>query len=292
MQVARPCDVLPPRESVDHVAGRPQHWSDVDDDIREWTGDIVEVLEQLDDAEGIYLHGSLAMGGFYRPKSDLDLLVVTGSSVADDQRSALAHHVLGLFDRRPIIGGVELSVVLQRSIECFEHPAPFEFHFSETWADEVRHGGSGPRGTDRDLAAHCAVVRTRGVALMGPAPHEVFGAVPRSAYLDAIVDDLDWVLDGGIVDSPVYGVLNICRCALVLLDDTDAPPSKEEGGRWALANLPIAHQHVIADALECYRSAALIPVDQRRHHGHRWDERPLLDLAEWARHALRGRGRS
>ncbi|MDH4278258.1 MAG: DUF4111 domain-containing protein [Acidimicrobiia bacterium] len=277
---------LPSRESIDHTPGRSQQWADVDEDIEEWTNRIVERLGHLDDVVGVYLHGSLAMGGFYRPKSDLDVLVVTDCVMADDARSSLAADMLSLFDQRPIVGGPELSVMLRDAAETFRHPAPFEFHFGEEWADDVRRGGSGPRGTDPDLAAHCTVARSRGLALAGPAPNELFGEVPRWAYLDAVLNDLRWILDGGIVESPFYGVLNICRCALVLNDDPGTPPSKEEGALWALEHLPDEHGGVIGDALDCYRSAALIPADRRRHHGHRWDERALLDLADWARNIL------
>jgi streptomycin 3"-adenylyltransferase len=277
---------LPPRESVDHSPGRPQHWADVDDDIRVWTEAIVERAAALDGVAGVYLHGSLAMGGFHRPKSDLDLLVVTEVPLADHQRSGFAAEVLWLFDRRPIVGGVELSVVMRESVETFRHPIPYELHFSEEWADAVRRGAVGPRGTDRDLAAHCAVVRSRGVALAGAAPGDVFGEVPEWAYRDAIVDDLRWIVDGGIVASPFYGVLNVCRCALVLLGNPTEPPSKAEAGEWALDHLPARHRGVIADALACYRSAAPVSEDQRRHHGHAWDEAALVGLADWARGAL------
>ena len=278
---------LPPRDSVDHTSGRPQHWTDVDDDIRDWTAAIVDVVGRIHGVAGVYVHGSLAMGGFYRPKSDLDLLAVTDAPLAEDRRRALALEMLGLFDRRPIIGGVELSIVLRQTVESIRNPAPYEFHFSAPWADSVRRGGSGPSGTDLDLAAHCAVARARGIAVAGPAPNEVFGEVPRRAYLEAVFDDLHWIVDGGILESPFYGALNICRSALVLLGDANTPPSKDEGGRWALEHLPAQHHPVIADALECYRSAATIPVEQRRHHGHRWDEQPLLEIAAWARQALR-----
>jgi len=277
---------LPSRESIDHTPGRSQQWANVDADISDWTSDIVERLGQLDSTVGVYLHGSLAMGGFYRPKSDLDLLVVTDSPLTDDDRSALATDIVGLFDRRPIVGGVELSVMRREVAEAFRHPAPYEFHFGEEWADTLRRGEPGPHGTDPDLAAHCTVVRSRGLALSGPAPTEIFGEVPRSAYLDAVLDDLRWILDGGIVESPFYGVLNICRSALVLLDNPGPPPSKDEGAQWALEQLPAEHRTVIADALSCYRSAAQINPAHRRHHGHRWDEQPLLALADWARTTL------
>ncbi|MDZ7674040.1 MAG: hypothetical protein U5K30_03100 [Acidimicrobiales bacterium] len=43
-------------------------------DLREWVEAIVDLLEQIDDAM-VLLHVSLAMGRFFRPKSDVDLLV-------------------------------------------------------------------------------------------------------------------------------------------------------------------------------------------------------------------------
>ena len=181
------------------------------------------------------------------------------SSLEAGRRPELARELLRLFDERPIIGGLEVSVVLRRSVEVFEHPAPYELHFSEAWADDVRAGGSGPSGTDPDLAAHCTVVRSRGIALAGPPPETVFGEVPRAAYLEAILDDLRWIVQGGIVTSPYDGALNICRCAQVLLGDAVVPPSKDEAAAWALAHLPDRHGGTIAEALACYRAAAAVP---------------------------------
>jgi predicted nucleotidyltransferase len=42
----------------------------------------------------VYLHGSLAMGSFYRPKSDLDLLVVTDSAMSGELHSWFAARLL------------------------------------------------------------------------------------------------------------------------------------------------------------------------------------------------------
>ena len=147
-------------------------------------------------------------------------------------------------------------------------------------------GGRGPTGVDPDLAIACTFARRRGIALAGPVPAAVFGDVPRTAYLDAIFDDLHWILAGGIVQSPYYGVLNVCRSAFVLLGDADVPPSKEEGATWGLTHLPAQHHAVIGQALACYRSAATIDDAQRRHHGHTWDDEALLRFAAWARNAL------
>jgi len=67
---------LPPREEVDHSPGRPQHWSDVDVDLRDWSLAIVDRTARLEPIVAVFLHGSLAIGSYFRPKSDVDLLVV------------------------------------------------------------------------------------------------------------------------------------------------------------------------------------------------------------------------
>ena len=234
----RTCGVtLPSRDEVDHSPGRPQHWSTVDVDVRDWIAGVVERLGQLDSLLAVFLHGSLATGSFFRPRSDVDLLAVVNDSLDPVTRRAVSIDLLDAFDHRPIVGGVEVSIVQRRSLDAFIHPLPYEFHFSESWADDVRSGGSGPRGVDVDLAAHCTMLRLRGIALVGPPPRSIIGEVPHDAYVAAVVDDARWIVQGGILESPFYGVLNLCRCLQLVLDTPDEPLSKHESARWALDNL-------------------------------------------------------
>ncbi len=229
-----------------------------------------------------YLHGSLAMGSYYRPKSDVDLLVVIGDSLSDPEWRHLATRLLDAFDERPTTGGLELSVVHRHDVERFEHPLPYESHFSEEWAEDIRRGGVGPRGRDPDLAAHCTATRSHGIALTGDAPTTVLGPVPHEAFVESILDDLRWItVEGGIHESPFYGVLNSCRVLQVLAEGPGILPSKEEGGRWALDELPSEHRTVIDQALECYRSAAAVSAEHRRTHGHEWDHAALRALSAY-----------
>jgi streptomycin 3"-adenylyltransferase len=277
---------LPAREEIDHASARPQGWAGADEDLREWVLAIVDRLGQIA-ASAVLLHGSLAMGSFFRPKSDVDLVAVAEHPLTEATQRHLAVGLVELFDRRPIIGGVELSVVRRDSLEAFSHPMPYEFHFSEKWVEAMRRGGSGPRGTDRDLAAHCTMARLRGLTLLGPRPASVVGEIPRDAYLDAVMDDARWIVDGGILESPFYGVLNLCRCLQLVANEPELPPSKDEGGSWALSNLPSEHRPIVGAALECYRSQAEVPADLRSLHGHRWAEEPLRAIAAHARQVLR-----
>ncbi|QYG93679.1 DUF4111 domain-containing protein [Iamia sp. SCSIO 61187] len=278
----------PERSAIDHTPDRAQHWDDCDPDVRRWVEGIVSgVVEELPRPVGVYLHGSLAMGCYHRAHSDADLLVVVDVLPTERERRSLALRLLDVSEQRPTSAGLELSVVLRSAVEAPRHPVPYACHFSERWVADVRSGGAGPRGTDPDLAGHCAVTRHRGIALLGPEPTEVVGEVARRDLVASVLADVRDTLADGLVSTPVYGVLNACRTLHLLAHDPAPPLSKEEGGAWALAHLPPTHRPVVADALECYRSAAEVPADLRRTHGHRWDEEALLALAAFVRDSIR-----
>ena len=274
---------------------RPQSWHDCDTDIRQHVEEMVEVLRaELDpNLTGIYLHGSLAMGSFYRPKSDIDVLVVVRELLWPERRRAVAERLAALASTRPIIGFIELSVILATDARSVPAPMPYQVHYSEEWHDRIVAGkvDYASDGTDLDLIAHVTHQLQRGVTLHGTPHHEVFGTPPWSAYLDAVMADFRWLLDGDhVVETPYYAVLNICR-TLQLVAEQNAGlkvrvHSKDEGGEWGLSNLPTEHHALISLALAAYRSGAPVTV-QRSHFGTvEWDAERLLALRDYARSRL------
>lgn len=123
---------LPARSDVDHRPGRPQGWDDADPDLRRWVEGVVDRLTALGGLLGIYLHGSLATGTFFRPKSDVDVLAVVDRPLDRSVRRALAADLLELHDHRPITGGLEASVI-GHALADVGSPLPYELHFSEVW---------------------------------------------------------------------------------------------------------------------------------------------------------------
>ena len=173
-----------------HLPGSPQRWPTVDRDVKLWVNSIrADASEVLGDSlVGVYLHGSLAMGCYYRPKSDLDLLIVCQDSMAPGLPEDIASVLLGASDRRPTTGDIETSVMRLAHTKELEYPSPFEVHFGSEHAEAIRHGRAdyGTTHTDSDLAAHCKVVRSRGVRLLGEEIENVFGSVPDEAYRSSI----------------------------------------------------------------------------------------------------------
>ena len=279
---------------VPHPPARPQSWTDCDPDLAAFVTETSSLLAEILGSQlvGAYLHGSLAMGCYHRPKSDIDLLLVTDGPLSPAQRRAAAHAGAERAALRPTIGDLELSIVRADKVGSFTHPHPFEVHVGTSWltrirADEVDWALD---HTDPDLAAHCAVTRQRGIALSGPPPADVIGPVPPEAYLEAILDDLAWILDGHhILQSPYYGVLNTCRVLKVLELGAETVVSKPEGADWALAHLPGVHRPIIEQALRCYRSAREVTEAERRTDGHGWDSQALLAFRAFAASETPGR---
>jgi predicted nucleotidyltransferase len=278
-----------------HPGGRAQHWDTVDGDLARaidaLNTSLATVLEPAGFV-GSYLHGSLAMGSFYRPKSDIDLLVVVDDPLTTDQRRAAAMTLCDHADRLPTTGDLEVSVLRRVDAHSSEAPPRFEVHYSEQWKPALRAGtvDFGADRTDLDLVAHRAVTRARGVRLTGPPIAEVFGPVAIEAVRTALLDDLDWILaDEHVLESPFYAVLNLCRVAALAQErGWTHVLSKDEGGEWALANLPSEHRAVVAQALACYRSPEPVSPAERRTDGHDWDEPALLAFRDFGRRQRTG----
>lgn len=183
---------------------------------------------------GVYMHGSLALGGFHWATGDIDLLVVTYEQPSDVQKEAMARVLIDLWVAAPP-KGFEMSVVLKRSCAAPRCPAPYEFHFSGMHLARAQSDlpayCAGMHGLDPDLAAHFAVVRSAGLALCGERVEDVFGEVPQKEYLSSVMSDLADA-EGSMKAAPASYVLNLCRTLAYLR--TGRMLSKEAGGRWAL----------------------------------------------------------
>jgi predicted nucleotidyltransferase len=219
---------------------------------------LIESLGALlgDNLRAVYLHGSLATGGFQAKSSDIDLLVVVEQPLLRDRKLGLAQTLL---ERSGTPAPIELSVLARADVQPWHHPAPYQFHYSEIWRERITADTAGTAwlgwpdgaaGVDRDLALHLAMARTSGVALLGPPPADLLPAAPRGDILDAIVYDLDEA-ERRILEMPVYAVLNIARGLRYVREQ--ALVSKDAGGVWALAALPEAQAAQVARALAVRR---------------------------------------
>lgn len=209
-----------------------------------------------DDLAAIYLHGSLALGGFNPARSDLDLLVVTHAALTAPQKTTLLGDLLTASGSpHPI----EISFVARPSLRVWRYPPEFELHFGESWrarfapglaAGHPRVWAALPR-TDPDLAAHFTVTAARGATLWGAPAREVLPAVPRGDYLASVAADLEAAF-ARIHAAPVYAILNACRTLAYLREGVIL--SKLEGGRWARRHTAPRWRGLITAALTAHRA--------------------------------------
>ncbi|MBP3651390.1 MAG: DUF4111 domain-containing protein [Clostridia bacterium] len=215
-----------------------------------------------DHLTGVYLHGSLAMGCFNPQKSDLDLLLVVDEEPSDEAKLAFMEQVLLLNQEAPA-KGLELSIITKAAVKPFQYPTPFVLHFSPMHLGWFQQDPKGyvahMKGDDPDLAAHCTILLQYGKVLYGAPIQEVFGEVPKAAYLDSIWQDTSGA-EEDILRDPMYITLNLCRVLAYVRQSLVL--SKQEGGHWGLDHLPMEHHPLIRQALHCYATDIPMTADK------------------------------
>ncbi|MGD6960410.1 aminoglycoside adenylyltransferase domain-containing protein [Rossellomorea aquimaris] len=214
--------------------------------------EITKILN--DDLVGFYIHGSLAMGGFNPNSSDIDVLAVTNKSIALETKRKLAKFFLNC-SNSPY--PVEISFMNKKQLRDWQHPCPFDFHYSEFWRERYQDDLlrrtyeflNEDINTDPDLAAHITILKNRGICMAGKPIAEVFPLVPRSDYISSIVGDFKDCLDS-IEEDPIYCTLNMTRVFWYLKEGVIS--SKEEAGRWGLSALPKEMSITVNKVLGCY----------------------------------------
>ena len=215
--------------------------------------DVTRLLkEELSDSlVGVYLHGSMAMGGFHPNQSDIDILVVCRDKRSANIYRRIAQKLMHIEDEMRITKGFELSIVLESTIANLVYPTPFEFHYSAYHREKYRTDKHYLCGgyEDPDLVAHLAVIYDRGIVLYGPPIKEVFHPVNREYMIASITSDVGAALEE-IADNPVYYVLNLSRVLLYVKNSVIY--SKREAGEWGKVELPSKYKDVISQCLAKY----------------------------------------
>lgn len=250
------------------TASRP-HSAAVPGDAHRYAEDVARILFDVLDSQliGVYLHGSLAMGGFVPSRSDVDVLAVCREAASDYVKARVSEALSE--DRLPCPGvGLELSLVSVDDLRDVTGTPAFQLHI-DTAEGRVVDGALHPG--DEDLVMHYAVCRARGETLFGRPPEHVLPEVPRSDVLQALAKELVWGLEH---ESTGYAVLNACRAWRYLVDGIFT--SKVEGGTWALSR--VGDRSLVETALDRQAGAAVVP-DEAATRGFVEDIRRLLEDA-------------
>lgn len=249
-----------------------------------YLGEVVERLCGILGAElvGVYLGGSLALGGYDERRSDVDIAVVTRCSVARPTKEAivesLRHDSLACPAR-----GLELVVYTAETAGAATGGAGYELNLNTGRAMPF-HVSYAPGDGEAEhwYALDRAVIRDRGRALLGPRPDRLFAAAPRPVLLALLAESARWHEQEGVARAD-DAILNACR-ALRYADD-GRWSSKQEAGEWARERLPDGA--LAADALAVRRgSRERLPAERVR----RFLEVARSSLEDAARRAGSARG--
>jgi len=225
----------------------PAHrWPDVDDDLARYLSDeVVAATGELVGPRriGVVLHGSLVLGDWRAPVSDLDVLVVIDGPVAAADRAAVARGLGELAAARPAGTDLDVAVLTAAAAATPHHPVPVDVRAGAE--REPALGGLAP-----ELAADLAVARVLGVALHGPEPAEIIGEVARGDLLESVQAGFDAALSTGVfLPRPADGILTACRGLATINGAPGVVLSKEEAGEWALERMPMQHRPLVVWAL-------------------------------------------
>jgi predicted nucleotidyltransferase len=200
-----------------------------------------------DHVVGAYLFGSAVLGGL-RPRSDLDVMVVSGRRTTRAEKERLVARLLVVSLRpRP----VELTIVVRDEIRPWRYPPRMDFQYGDWWRSEFERGEvePWPSATNPDLASLVRMVLLADTPLVGPPAAEILEPVPRRDYVDALVHGIDGLLE--TIESDTRNVvLTLARIWSGI--ETDEVRSKDAAAEWALPRLPEHLRPVLARAREIY----------------------------------------
>jgi predicted nucleotidyltransferase len=204
------------------------------------------------DALGAYLHGSTGLDQL-KPRSDLDVLVLSRRATTLEEKRALIDRLLRLSGRGYPLGEarpIELTIVVESAIRPWRYPPSLDFLYGDWMRAEFERGDLTPWETpNHDLAPVITMVRSANRALFGPPPSEVFDPVPLEDLNRAIVEGIPGLLDE--LDSDTTNVvLTFARIWTTLAAGTIR--SKDAAADWALARVPEEHRPVLARARGVY----------------------------------------
>ena len=204
-------------------------------------------------AVGAYLHGSAGLGRL-RPQSDVDVLVVARSPLADDEREALTDFALRTSGRYPRAEDgprpLELAVVVHDDVYPWRYPPRCEYLYGEWLRAEIESGSIPAPFDGPDLAVVLAMALQCRAPLFGPDPGELVGPVPSADLVRAGthgIADLLRDLDGDTTNV----LLTLARIWHTCVVGTIT--TKDAAADWAASRSHGSARVVVGRARDAYR---------------------------------------
>lgn len=161
---------------------------------------IVAVLSRVLGADVVaaYLYGSAVTGGL-RPRSDLDVFVVSRQRTTREEKQVLIEGLLPLSrrgKRPPSWRPVEVTVVAQPDVRPWRYPPRMDFQYGEWLHKAFESGNVEPSPQSHsDLGVLITMVLLAGKPLLGPPAAEILDPVPHDDLVRAMVNGVEALFD-------------------------------------------------------------------------------------------------
>jgi streptomycin 3"-adenylyltransferase len=218
------------------------------------------------DALGAYLYGSAVMGSL-RPRSDLDVLVVSRRPTSRDEKRGLIDGLMAISGRRATAGparSLEVTIVVQSDVRPWRYPPRLDFQYGDWFRSDYQSGNDAPWSTPNpDLAVLLTTVLLANRGLFGPPASSLLEPVPRDDLNQAMVDGIPSLL-ADVEDDTANVVLTLARIWATLTTGDILP--KDQAADWALARLPEERRAVLARSRAVYLGEAPDAWNELRPH--------------------------
>jgi Domain of unknown function (DUF4111)/Nucleotidyltransferase domain len=204
----------------------------IDADVATFAEAVTKRLQKIlgEILHGVYLSGSVALGGYIPGQSDIDIFAVSQGSLEVEKKQTIAEIISGEAANCPT-RGMEFVLYSRGAVAKPSRTPRFEinlnagpqmsYHLSFDPASEPSHW----------FVLDISIVREHGQQLIGPPAAGVFAPIPRPWVLDALEDSLGWHADHETLLH--YSVLNACRSWRYA--EEGLMSSKDAAAVWALS---------------------------------------------------------
>ncbi|WP_350222999.1 acetyltransferase [Mycolicibacter virginiensis] len=237
---------------------------------------LTPVLSYLDDHRpgdlaGAYLYGSAATAGL-RPDSDIDLLVLTRTSLTEPERSSLASMLLSVSgwrghaaqfpevaDRRPL----ELTSLVVADVDPLPQTPRRDFQFGEWLRAELLDGHVPPAVSDPDVVVLLATAQTAHRVLRGESLEALVAPVQPELLRQALLALLPELLNDPAGEERFF-LLTLARMLITI--ETGQIVAKDVAAQRVAPRLTGPDRALLELAGQDY--LGLVHVDWRDHYDH------------------------
>jgi streptomycin 3"-adenylyltransferase len=176
-----------------------------DEIINKQIDDCLVLLRDVlrEDLLGVYLYGSLLMGGLQK-YSDIDLLAVSSRETTKEEKEQLEKALLkisGIYGVSKDLKPIELTIFTKSDVAPWQYPPKFDFMYGDWMRKDFEAGKveSWKTKENPNLALVITQLLLSNKILFGPAPSELLPEIPYKDFFEAttseivsLMNDIEW----------------------------------------------------------------------------------------------------